>query len=50
MDFRLNNLRFTHSLQFLNASLDTLVRNLAKEGGSRFQNLSRHFPSEIERD
>ncbi|XP_061191773.1 uncharacterized protein LOC133200019 [Saccostrea echinata] len=50
ISFSLDNLRFIDSLQFLNASLDTLVTNLAKEGGSRFQNLSRHFPSEVERD
>ena len=50
ISFSLDNLRFIDSVQFLNESLDTLVKNLAKQGGSRFQNLSKHFPREEERD
>ena len=50
ISFSLDNLRFIDSVQCLNESLDTLVYNLAKQGGSRFQNLSKHFPREEERD
>ena len=50
ISFSLDNLRFIDSLQFLNASLDTLVANLAKEGESRFQNVSSHFPNVNERN
>ena len=50
ISFSLDNLRFIDSLQFLNASLDTLVANLAKEGESRFQNVSSHFSNANERN
>ena len=50
ISFSLDNLRIINSVQFLNESLDTLVNNLAKQGGSRFKNLSKHFPREEERD
>jgi hypothetical protein len=35
ISFSFGNLRFIDSLQFLNASLETLVNNLAKEGGDQ---------------
>lgn len=50
ISFSLDSLRFIDSLQFLNASLDTLVSNLSKEGGSKVQNVSKHFPIQSERD
>lgn len=50
ISFSLDSLRFIDSLQFLNASLDTLVSNLSKEGGSKFRNVSKHFPIQSERD
>ncbi|KAK3083783.1 hypothetical protein FSP39_003181 [Pinctada imbricata] len=50
ISFSLDNLRFIDSIQFLNASLDTLVNNLAREGSSKFHNLSKHFPADNERD
>lgn len=52
----LDSLRFIYSLQFLNATLDTVVSNLSKEGGSKFQNVSKlqnvskHYPIQSERD
>ncbi|XP_069109117.1 uncharacterized protein [Argopecten irradians] len=46
MSFSLGNLRFIDSLQFLNASLDTLVSNLTVDGMGKFSNLSKHFPDE----
>jgi hypothetical protein len=35
ISFSFSNLRFIDSLHFLNASLETLVNNLAKEGGGQ---------------
>lgn len=49
ISFSFDNLRFIDYLQFLNASLGTLVNNLANKGGIKFQNLFRHFPTENER-
>lgn len=49
ISFSFGDLRFIDSLQFLNASLETLVNNLAKEGGTKFQYLFRHFSTENER-
>lgn len=37
ISFSLGNLRLIDSLQFLNASLDTLLSNSAKEGPHKFQ-------------
>lgn len=46
----LDSLRLIYSLQFLNATLDTVVSKLSKEGGSKFQNVSKHYPIQSERD
>ena len=37
-------LRFLDSLQFLNASLDSLVQSLAKDGVDKFQHTQSRFP------
>jgi len=42
ISFQIGQLRFLDSLQFLNASLDALVANLARDG-SKFEHTSRHF-------
>ena len=42
--FQIGSLRFLDSLQFLNASLDSLVQSLAKDGVDKFQHTERHFP------
>ena len=39
ISFTIGNLRFIDSLQFLNASLSTLVNNLASEGPNKFPTL-----------
>lgn len=45
------NLHFIDSLQFLNASLNTLVANLASaDGGARFAQLNAHFRDPEEAD
>ena len=36
--------RFLDSLQFLNASLESLVQSLAEDGNNKFQQKQRHFP------
>lgn len=46
----LDSLSFIYSLQFLNATLDTVVSKLSKEGGSKFQNVSKHYPIQSARD
>ena len=48
ISFSLGNLRFIDSLQFLNSSLQKLVENLSKEGGEKFQHLTREFPQNRE--
>ena len=45
ISFSIGNLRFIDSLQFLNASLSTLVDNLACEGSHKFSSLKQHFPT-----
>ena len=50
ISFTLGNLRFIDSLQFLNASLDSLVTNLADEGPEKFPVLTGHFPNIEQRD
>ena len=44
ISFQIRSLRFLDSLQFLNASLDSLVQSLAKDGVDKFQQTQRHFP------
>ena len=48
--FSLGNLKFIDSLNFMNASLDTLVQNLEKknDGGENFTHLNQHFTKEEE--
>lgn len=46
--FTPGNLGFIDSLQFLNASLDTLISNLAEEGGDNFHALNKHFAEKEE--
>ena len=43
ISFSIGNLRFIDSLQFLNASLSTLVNNLASEGPNKFPCLKEQF-------
>ena len=43
ISFSIGNLRFIDSLQFLNASLSTLVDNLAREGSHKFPCLKDQF-------
>ena len=43
ISFQIGSLRFLDSLQFLNASLDSLVQSLAKDGVDKFQQIQRHF-------
>ena len=42
ISFQIGNLRFLDSLQFLSASLDTLVQTLVKGGTQKFPNTERH--------
>ena len=44
MSFTVGGYRFVDSLQFLNASLDSLVKVLAKDGKKAFVHTSRYFP------
>ena len=43
ISFQIGSLRFLNSFQFLNASLDSLVQSLAKDGVNTFQQTQRHF-------
>ena len=45
ISFQIGNLRFLDSLQFLSASLDTLVQTLIKDGLQKFPNTKRHYPN-----
>ena len=45
ISFQIGNLRFLDSLQFLSASLDTLVHTLIKDGTQKFPNTERHYPN-----
>ena len=44
ISFQFGGLRFLDSLQFLNASLDSLVQSSAKDEVDKFQQTQRHFP------
>ena len=50
ISFTLDNLRFIDSLQFMNALLEKLVKNLAHEGKDRFTIMTKHIPSPQEQD
>jgi len=45
MAFQIGNIRFIDSFQFLTASLDTLVKNLAESGHDSFVNTRKHMPT-----
>ena len=44
LSFQIGNLRFLDSLQFLTASLDTLVQSLAADDRDKFRHIARHYP------
>ena len=44
ISFQIGSLRFVDSLQFLNASLESLIQSLVKDGVDKFQHTQRHFP------
>ena len=44
LSFQTCNLRFLDSLQFLTASLDTLVQSLAADGRDKCNHTARHYP------
>ena len=44
LSFHIGNLRFLDSLQFLTASLDTLVQSLAVNGKDKCSHSARHYP------
>ena len=44
LSFKIGNLRFLDSLQFLTASLDTLVQSTAADGTDKFSHTARHYP------
>ena len=46
ISFSIDNLDFIDSLQFMNASLDKLVFNLAKDGSDKFPILEQHIDSD----
>ena len=43
LSFQIDNQRFLDSLQFLTASLDTLVHSLAADGRDKFSHTARHY-------
>ena len=45
LSVQIGNLRFLDSLQFLTASLDTLVQSLAADGTDKFSHTARHYPN-----
>ena len=47
VSFSLGNLQFIDSYQFLDASLETLVSNLADEGLNHFIHFSKEFSDEV---
>ncbi len=50
MSFTIGGFRFVDSLQFLNASLDSLVKVLARGGKDGFKHTRRHFPDDVKFD
>ena len=46
ISFTIDNLDFIDSLQFMNASLEKLVSNLAKDGANKFPILQKHIDSD----
>ena len=47
LSFQIGSLRVLDSLQFLNASLDTLVQNLNRDGAHLFKHTAAHFPNNL---
>ena len=45
ISFQIGNLRFLDALQFLSASLDTLLQTFIKDGTQKFPNTNRHYPN-----
>lgn len=51
MSFKVDNLRFIDSMQFMSSSLSTLVDNLIKEGDyTKFNNMFSHFKNKLDDD
>ena len=48
ISFSIGNLSFIDSMQFMNTSLEKLVKNLSQEGLPKFRTLSRHYADEEE--
>ena len=44
LSFEIGNLRFLDSLQFLTASLDTLVKSLDMDDRYKVSHIARHYP------
>ena len=44
ISFQIGSLRFLDSLQFSNATLESLVQSLVKDGVDKFQHTQTHFP------
>ena len=44
LSFEIGNKRFLDSLQFLTASLDTLIQSLTVDGTDKFSHTARHYP------
>ena len=43
LHFKIGNLRFLDTLQFLTASLDTLIQSLAADGREKISHTARHY-------
>ena len=50
ISFSMGNLKFIDSYQFMGASLQKLVTNLAVEGKDKFQNMTAHFQDSEQQD
>ena len=46
ISFSIDNIRFIDSLQFMNASLEKLVGNLAEDGKHKFVNMCKYIPDD----
>ena len=44
LSFQIGNIRFLDSLEFLTASLDTLIQSFAADGRGKFSHTARHCP------
>ena len=47
LSVQIGNLRFLNSLQFLNASLDTLIQSFDADGRDKFSHTARHYPDSV---